>query len=97
MHPDNELPDYIMVMLANKKTIHQINNDLQLFLGDNTNRFTEWLQRAMLSPETELGQRDKGMLGRYLNLTDVSVHHTWVSLLWNRLASSPVSLPHPRI
>ena len=42
--PDNELPDYIMVMLANRKTVHQINNDLQLFLGENTNRFTVWLQ-----------------------------------------------------
>ena len=50
--PDNELPDYIMVMLANKKTFHQINNDLQLFLGSNTNHFTEWLQKATANPDT---------------------------------------------
>ena len=49
---DNELPDYIMVMLANKKTFHQINNDLQLFLGSNTNHFTEWLQKATANPDT---------------------------------------------
>ena len=49
---DNELPDYIMVMLANKKTVHQINNDLQLFLGDNTNLFTSWLQNAISDPST---------------------------------------------
>ena len=47
---DNELPDYIMVMLANNKTVLQINNDLQLFLGDNTDRFTSWLQRAITDP-----------------------------------------------
>ena len=39
-----------MVMLANNKTVHQINNDLQLFLGENTDRFTEWLQQAMANP-----------------------------------------------
>ena len=46
-HTDNELPDYIMVMLANKKTIHQINNDLQLFLGEHTDVFTSWLQKVL--------------------------------------------------
>ena len=39
-----------MVMLANNKTVHQINNDLQLFLGANTDRFTAWLHRAMSDP-----------------------------------------------
>ena len=62
---DNELPDYIMVMLANNKTVHQINNDLQLFLGENTDRFTTWLQRAISDPaammerETETSQQRK--------------------------------------
>lgn len=36
-----------MVMLANKKTIHQVNNDLQLFLGEHTDVFTEWLQKVL--------------------------------------------------
>ncbi|CAI8040095.1 Zinc finger CCCH domain-containing protein 14 [Geodia barretti] len=44
---DNELPDYIMVMLVNKKTFHQISNDLQLFLGDDTSNFIDWLQEAV--------------------------------------------------
>ena len=68
---DNELPDYIMVMLANNKTVHQINNDLQLFLGENTDRFTAWLQRAMTDPsalteppadkvERKTAQQEKG-------------------------------------
>lgn len=39
---DNELPDYIMVMLANKKTMNQISTDLQLFLGENTDQFIDW-------------------------------------------------------
>lgn len=29
-------------MLANKKTMHQISNDLNLFLGDDTDQFTHW-------------------------------------------------------
>ena len=30
---DDELPDYIMVMVANKKTQAQMSSDLALFLG----------------------------------------------------------------
>ena len=48
---DNELPDYIMVMLANNKTITQISNDLQLFLSGNTDKFTSWLQEAITNPD----------------------------------------------
>ncbi|CAL8233994.1 unnamed protein product, partial [Arctogadus glacialis] len=33
---DEELPDYIMVMVANKKTSQQMGDDLSLFLGGNT-------------------------------------------------------------
>ena len=39
---DEELPDYIMVMVANKKTSQQMADDLSLFLGNNTTKFTEW-------------------------------------------------------
>lgn len=48
---DNELPDYIIVMLANKKSMLQVKNDLQLFLGSNTDAFTDWLQKAMSVPD----------------------------------------------
>ncbi|RUS89218.1 hypothetical protein EGW08_003028 [Elysia chlorotica] len=40
---DDELPDYIMVMVANKKNISQMKADLSLFLGGNTETFTSWL------------------------------------------------------
>ncbi|XP_061173025.1 zinc finger CCCH domain-containing protein 14-like [Saccostrea echinata] len=40
---DDELPDYIMVMIANKKTEKQMNSDLNLFLSHNTEKFTSWL------------------------------------------------------
>ncbi|XP_053456956.1 zinc finger CCCH domain-containing protein 14 isoform X4 [Nycticebus coucang] len=40
---DEELPDYIMVMVANKKSQDQMTEDLSLFLGNNTIRFTVWL------------------------------------------------------
>lgn len=41
--PDEELPDYIMVMVANKKNAQQMAEDLSLFLGNNTLKFTVWL------------------------------------------------------
>ncbi|KAL8618767.1 hypothetical protein ACOMHN_015177 [Nucella lapillus] len=41
---DEELPDYIMVMVANKKSQLQMSDDLGLFLGANTEKFTTWLQ-----------------------------------------------------
>ncbi|XP_064624045.1 zinc finger CCCH domain-containing protein 14-like isoform X2 [Lineus longissimus] len=44
---DNELPDYIMVMVANKKTKEQMSDDLSLFLGKNTDRFTSWLDNLL--------------------------------------------------
>ncbi|GFR87552.1 zinc finger CCCH domain-containing protein 14 [Elysia marginata] len=40
---DDELPDYIMVMVANKKNKSQMKSDLSLFLGANTDTFTSWL------------------------------------------------------
>ena len=50
-----------MVMLANHKTIHQINNDLKLFLGGNTERFTTWLQEAVISPRVlDPEQKEEG-------------------------------------
>lgn len=39
---DEELPDYIMVMVANKKNAQQMADDLSLFLGNNTIKFTVW-------------------------------------------------------
>lgn len=33
---DDELPDYVMIMVANKRTKAQMLTDLNLFLGSNT-------------------------------------------------------------
>ncbi|KAM9703607.1 zinc finger CCCH domain-containing protein 14 isoform 1-T1 [Menidia menidia] len=44
---DDELPDYIMVMVANKKTPQQMTDDLSLFLGNNTAKFTTWLHGVL--------------------------------------------------
>ncbi|XP_061562897.1 zinc finger CCCH domain-containing protein 14 isoform X2 [Cololabis saira] len=44
---DEELPDYIMVMVANKKTPQQMTDDLSLFLGNNTIKFTAWLNGVL--------------------------------------------------
>lgn len=39
---DDELPDYVMVMVANRKSEAQMCDDLSLFLGSNTSKFTAW-------------------------------------------------------
>uniref|UniRef100_A0A8B9G2U0 Zinc finger CCCH domain-containing protein 14 n=1 Tax=Amazona collaria TaxID=241587 RepID=A0A8B9G2U0_9PSIT len=44
---NEELPDYIMVMVANKKSQEQMTEDLSLFLGNNTVRFTVWLHGVL--------------------------------------------------
>ncbi|CAK1543194.1 unnamed protein product [Leptosia nina] len=44
---DDELPDYVMVMVANKRTQTQMEDDLQLFLGDNTELFVNWLHQVL--------------------------------------------------
>lgn len=46
---DDELPDYIMVMVANKKTSQQMTDDLSLFLGNNTIKFTTWYDPGLFS------------------------------------------------
>jgi hypothetical protein len=40
---DDELPDYVMVMVANKRTKSQMKEDLQLFLSGKTAAFVDWL------------------------------------------------------
>lgn len=44
---DDELPDYIMVMVANKRTRSQMETDLNLFLGDHTGEFVNWIQQVL--------------------------------------------------
>ncbi|KAI8486827.1 hypothetical protein Bbelb_353350 [Branchiostoma belcheri] len=44
---DDELPDYIMVMVANKKSQAQMTEDLSLFLANNTEKFTAWLHGVL--------------------------------------------------
>ncbi|XP_029837095.3 zinc finger CCCH domain-containing protein 14 [Ixodes scapularis] len=59
---DDELPDYIMVMIANKKTKEQMARDLSLFLGDSTTNFTNWLQGILdhLQAIASEAKRSKG-------------------------------------
>ena len=48
VNTDDELPDYIMVMVANRKTEEQMAEDLSLFLSNNTNKFTTWFVMQVL-------------------------------------------------
>lgn len=43
VYVDDELPDYIMVMIANKKEKTQMKDDLSLFIGKSTAKFVDWL------------------------------------------------------
>lgn len=66
---DEELPDYIMVMVANNKTEGSMTKDLQLFLGEHTAGFTRWLHELLNNmKETdevkEIGLVDKTRSGR---------------------------------
>ncbi|XP_067680315.1 zinc finger CCCH domain-containing protein 14-like [Haliotis asinina] len=61
---DEELPDYIMVMVANKKNSLQMTEDLNLFLGSNTEKFTTWLHNLInklqsISSETVSDDKEK--------------------------------------
>jgi len=40
---DDELTDYIMIMIANKKDKARMKSDLVLFLSDHTDTFVDWL------------------------------------------------------
>ena len=39
---DDELPEYIMVMIANKRTKEQMVSDLNLFLSEKAEKFVSW-------------------------------------------------------
>lgn len=44
---DDELPDYVMIMVANKRSKEQMVGDLSLFLGKNTDVFVNWLHQVL--------------------------------------------------
>ncbi|XP_055375127.1 zinc finger CCCH domain-containing protein 14 [Condylostylus longicornis] len=44
---DDELPDYVMIMVANKRSKQQMISDLNLFLGENTELFVTWLYEVL--------------------------------------------------
>lgn len=44
---DDELPDYVMIMVANKRSKKQMRDDLKLFLNDNTDTFVNWLHQVL--------------------------------------------------
>ncbi|XP_062562179.1 zinc finger CCCH domain-containing protein 14 isoform X2 [Armigeres subalbatus] len=44
---DDELPDYVMIMVANKRSRQQMVDDLTLFLGGQTEVFVNWLHQVL--------------------------------------------------
>ncbi|KAL7304165.1 hypothetical protein TKK_0003463 [Trichogramma kaykai] len=66
---DDELPDYILVMVVNKKTREQMNEDLSLFLESSTGQFVDWLhdqvlkklQKVTVSKKKEKNNKDSAV------------------------------------
>ncbi|XP_007552970.1 zinc finger CCCH domain-containing protein 14 [Poecilia formosa] len=69
---DEELPDYIMVMVANKKTSQQMTEDLSLFLGNNTIKFTTWLHGVLEKLRSVAGEPPSSL--RHLQSDSVTVY-----------------------
>merc|ERR1712127_899663 len=44
---DDDLPNYIMIMMANRKTMKEMTEALQLFLNDRTTEFPSWLYQML--------------------------------------------------
>jgi len=44
---DDDLPNYIMIMMANRKTKKEMTEALTLFLNDRTEEFTTWLYQML--------------------------------------------------
>lgn len=42
---DEELPEYITVLIGNRKSRAQVEEDLVLFLDDNAKEFAEWCEK----------------------------------------------------
>merc|ERR1712174_74581 len=57
---DDELPDYVLVMVANRRGRADMKNELQLFLGDATERFCTWLFGVLDKLKETKNARRKG-------------------------------------
>lgn len=70
---DDELPDYVMIMVANKRSKVQMMDDLSLFLGKNTEGFVTWLHQVL----EKLQQVTLPSNGRFIffeNYVSLSLH-----------------------
>uniref|UniRef100_A0A1B6H900 Zinc finger CCCH domain-containing protein 14 n=1 Tax=Homalodisca liturata TaxID=320908 RepID=A0A1B6H900_9HEMI len=47
VYVDEELPDYVMVMVVNKRSKADMDDELALFLGKHTSLFTSWLHQVL--------------------------------------------------
>ena len=54
---DDELPDYIMVMLTNHRTKTQMEKGLTIFLKNKTTAFTNWLFAVIEVENLEIFQK----------------------------------------
>lgn len=67
---DDELPDYVMIMVANKRSREQMTEDLSLFLGKNTEPFVSWLHQV-LEKLQEVTLPSTGMLYKNKEIFDI--------------------------
>lgn len=73
-YADEELPDYIMVMVANKKSQEQMAEDLALFLGSNTPKFTLWLHGVLDKLRSVTVVEEPTTVKKQPNYTDCNIY-----------------------
>lgn len=73
-YADEELPDYIMVMVANKKSQEQMAEDLALFLGSNTPKFTLWLHGVLDKLRSVTVVEEPTTVKKQSNYTDCNIY-----------------------
>ena len=90
---DDELPDYIMVLVANKKTQEQMKDDLSLFLHNHADVFTDWLQdilNKLKQVATTGGKKKAGIQKLLYNPVNIAIFGSWFTAVVQRgLEKSP--------
>jgi dsRNA-specific ribonuclease len=55
---DEELPEYVMVMIGNNRSHAQMASELKVFLGSSTVDFTDWLQMKLAQLRSNTNESD---------------------------------------
>ncbi|XP_076238781.1 nuclear polyadenosine RNA-binding 2 [Calliopsis andreniformis] len=100
---DEELPDYILVMVVNKKSRQQMHDDLYLFLESCTTPFVDWLHDQVLKKLQKVTVAKKKSLREFVPTVVVKQEEerkkkkTTTSFLEDQAANLPGDKPSNKI